>query len=181
MTYNPHGPLSLTGAKSSGLAEVPDLPDSARQDPLLLRTKGRTIGRDGCSVPLPWISDASNFGFTPPSGQAAHLPQPAWMANFAVDLQSDKPGSTLHMYREALKLRRELQTKEDLEWVQQGEDVEKEVLHFKREGGWEVIMNFEGEGVRLPKGVQVLLCSGEELKAGEEVPKNTTVWFRRSD
>lgn len=98
------------------------------------------------------------------------------MGDYAVDAEEQRQGSTLGMYRKALKLRRELQTKEDMEWIVN----EKEVLHFKREGGWEVIMNFEGEGVDVPEGAEVLVCSGAEgLGEGGEVPKNTAVWFRR--
>ncbi|KAI9638540.1 glycoside hydrolase superfamily [Dioszegia hungarica] len=159
-----------------GLPEVPDIPAASRQDPTFYRTSGREIGRDGCRVPLPWLASAPNFGFGPADGKDAHLPQPAWMGDYAVDAEEQRQGSTLGMYRKALKLRRELQTKEDMEWIVN----EKEVLHFKREGGWEVIMNFEGEGVDVPEGAEVLVCSGAEgLGEGGEVPKNTAVWFRR--
>lgn len=114
------------------------------------------------------------------------MPQPDWMGEFAVDIELAKAdnGSTLGMYRKALKLRRELQTKEELIWIG-GDTDQNEVLHFKRDGGWEVMMNFNGEGVVLPKGedgmeVEVLVVSSQEgLGEGGEVPKNTTVWFRR--
>jgi alpha-glucosidase len=135
---------------------------------------------------LPWTADALNFGFGPAGGQPAHLPQPSWMGEFAVDAEEARPGSTLAMYRQALKLRRELQTREDMTWVDSGtENVASEVLHFKRDGGWEVIMNFEGESVRVPRDetggqAEVLVVSSEEgLGEGMEIPKNTTVWFRR--
>lgn len=163
-----------TRGEELGLQEVVDIPSSERQDPTFWRTNGSEIGRDGCRVPIPWEKSSKNFGFGPSA--KPHLPMPDWMGDYAVDNLSGKSGSTLELYRKALKLRRELQTTEKLEWV--GEDGGgKDVLHFKRDGGWEVILNFEGEGIELPEGVEVLVSS-EELE-GRIVPKNSTVWFRR--
>jgi alpha-glucosidase len=51
--------------------------------------------------------------------------------------------------------------------------MDKETLHFSRPGGWEVVMSFEGKGVKVPKG-EVAISSGK-LEGGE-VPKDTTVW-----
>lgn len=130
------------------------------------------MGRDGCRVPIPWTKDAKNFGFG--SGAPAHMPQPEWFGKFAVDQFDDVPGSTLTMYRDALKLRKQLQAPESIEWVTD----ETDSLHFKRDGGWEIIMNFEGENVVVPENREVLLASGE--LDGKRIPKNTTVWLRPS-
>ena len=58
-----------------GLPEVTDLPAAARQDPRFHRTGGKSPGRDGCRVPLPWSRTGASFGF---SGDAAD-PAPAWL------------------------------------------------------------------------------------------------------
>ncbi len=127
------------------------------------------IGRDGCRVPLPWAAEGTSFGFG--TGDA-HLPQPEWFSRYAVDAQDGVEGSTLELYRKALKLRRELQTAEELEWVETGN---AQVLQFSRHGGWQSVTNFGAEPVDLPAG-EVLLSSGP-LAAGK-LPANTTVWLR---
>src|SRR5262249_40671990 len=73
-----------------GLREVIEIRPDQRQDPVHARTAGEWPGRDGCRVPLPWASAGASFGFGP---DGAHLPQPAWFAGHAVDLQEQDPGS----------------------------------------------------------------------------------------
>lgn len=161
-----------------GLPEVVDIPSSQRQDPTFFRTNGHEIGRDGCRVPIPWSAEGPNFGNG--SGKPTHLPQPEWFKDYTVESEQGKQGSTLEMYKAALKLRRELLrgTSEELEWVKQDGDNDQ-VLHFQRQGGWEVIMNFESATpVELPKGAQVLVQSAE-LEDGK-VGQETTVWFKRA-
>jgi alpha-glucosidase len=128
-------------------------------------------------VPIPWSGSSPNFGNG--SGKPTHLPQPEWFKDYTVESEQGKEGSTLEMYKKALKLRRELLrgSEEDLEWVKDKEDAE--VLHFKRQGGWEVIMNFDAsEPVEIPQGAEVLVQSGE-LEGGK-VGKETTVWLKRA-
>ncbi|GFZ47590.1 hypothetical protein JCM24511_05334 [Saitozyma sp. JCM 24511] len=163
------GSAYLYQGEELGLPEVPDLADDQRQDPTFFRTKGEEVGRDGCRVPIPWTSSGHNFGFG--DGKQAHLPMPEWMGKFAVAAEDSDPNSTLNMYRRALALRRELQTEESMVWVTD----HPQTLHFRRKGGWEVLMNFDGENVDVPKG-QVLVCSG--AVEGGTVPKNTTIWLR---
>jgi len=154
-----------------GLPEVIEIPDAERQDPHFHRTKGEEVGRDGCRVPIPWVQSAKNFGYG--AGAPAHLPQPSWMGQYAVDVEEKDAGSTLNMYRQAMKWRRELQTLEELEFV----DSPKDILHYVRPGGWEVFMNAGPTEVALPKGKEVLMSSGrEDIKA--TVPRETTVWLR---
>src|SRR3954469_4667107 len=88
-----------------GLPEVIDLPDEARQDPTWYRTGGERYGRDGCRVPIPWEADAPAYGFSA-TGES-WLPQPEDWALLARDAQRGTPGSTLELYRAALRLRRE--------------------------------------------------------------------------
>lgn len=96
----------------------------------------------------------------------------SWMGDYSVEAESDDAESTLNLYRTALRLRRELQGAEELEWI--GD--EKETLHFRRPGGWEVFVNFDGEGVKVPQGKKVLISSAKI--EGGIVPKNTTVWLK---
>jgi len=145
------------------------MPDEQRQDPTFFRTKGEEIGRDGCRVPIPWTKTGTNFGFG--TGKPAHLPQPEWMGDYSVEALDKDEKSTLNLYRKALNLRTKLQTREELEWVESGD----EVLHFKRPGGWEVVMNFGEKEVEVPKG-EVLVAS-HELKGGK-IGQDVSVWVK---
>ena len=107
------GSAYLYQGEELGLPEVPDIQASLRQDPTFFRSQGVDVGRDGCRVPLPWSSTGPSFGF---GSGPAHLPQPDWLAAYAVEEQEDDPESTLNLYRRALSLRRKLLSGEDLEW-----------------------------------------------------------------
>lgn len=163
------GSAYLYQGEELGLQEVAGIPDADRQDPTFFRNKGVEIGRDGCRVPLPWATDGASFGF---GDGGAHLPQPAWFGRYAVTAQHGTEGSTLEFYRKALKLRRELQTSEELEWLETGH---ANVLHFRRHGGWQSVTNFGDDAVELPAG-EVLISSGP--LDGKLLPGNTTVWLR---
>ncbi|MET0933737.1 MAG: glycoside hydrolase family 13 protein [Mycetocola sp.] len=164
------GSAYLYQGEELGLHEVADIPAGRRQDPAFFRNPGVDIGRDGCRVPIPWTADGPSFGFGP--GEA-HLPQPASWGGVSVEAQERDPDSTLRLYRDALALRRVLQTGEQLEWIPAGLDV----VHFRRPNGWEVVMNFGVIPVSLPSG-EVLLFSSP-LEAGR-LGGESTVWLRRS-
>ncbi|MCS4277441.1 alpha-glucosidase [Mycetocola sp. BIGb0189] len=154
-----------------GLPEVADIPAADRQDPTFFRTQGAEIGRDGCRVPLPWTESGPSFGF----GEAgAHLPQPAWFGEYAVSRESADPHSTLSLYRRALALRHELQTAEELEWLETGR---ADVLEFVRPNGWRVITNFGTEPYPLGPDTVALSSSDPVDTALTEVPAETTVWI----
>lgn len=156
-----------------GLPEVVKMDPSERQDPTFFRTKGEEIGRDGCRVPLPWTTSSPSYGFSPKTASAKpHLPMPDWFKDYAVEILDKDDNSTLRMYQKALEQRKLLQTAEKLEWLNEGV---KDVLHFQRPGGWEVIMNMSDEDVELPKG-EVIITSGP--LDGGKVPKDTTVWLK---
>jgi alpha-glucosidase len=121
-------------------------------------------------VPLPWTSGGPSFGFGP---NGAHLPQPAWFADTAVDVQDGQADSTLEFYRAALRLRRELQGSEELAWADGTAD---DVLHFVRPGGWHCITNFGSSHVALPAGT--CRISSGPLRAGD-LPPGTTAWLTR--
>jgi alpha-glucosidase len=152
-----------------GLPEVIDLPDSARQDPTWFRTHGEKYGRDGCRVPIPWETHKPAYGFNA-TGES-WLPQPRDWAPYARDSQDGVPGSTLELYRGALKLRREhgLGTG-SIEWVSgYGADV----IAF-RNGDIIVIANTGEVAVELPVGDIVL---SSEAITGGALPSDTTVWI----
>ncbi|MBO3665169.1 glycoside hydrolase family 13 protein [Microbacterium stercoris] len=153
-----------------GLHEVADIPADQRQDPTFFRSEGAEVGRDGCRVPLPWTAEGPSFGF---GSGPAHLPQPAWFAECAVDVEADDPASTLSLYRRALALRHELQTEEQLAWRHTGRD---DVLWFQRPNGWQVVMNFGDEEFVLPEELDILLSS--DGATASVVPADTTVWAR---
>ena len=161
------GSAYLYQGEELGLQEVGDIPDAARQDPAFFRNKGVEIGRDGCRVPLPWTADGPSFGFGP---AAPHLPQPAWFAASAVAVEDGVPGSTLELYREAIRLRRLFETTETLEWIETGRD---DVLGFTRPNGWQVLTNFGSEP--FPFSGDAVLTSGDAVDG--VLPGNTTVWI----
>ncbi len=152
-----------------GLQEVGDIPEGDRQDPTFFRSPGEDIGRDGCRVPIPWSESGSSFGF---GSGGAHLPQPAWFGEMSVEAQEGDPTSTLNLYRRALHLRDDLQTAEELTWLETGR---ADVLAFTRPNGWTVVTNFGDESADLPAG-EVLLASGD--LDGGQLPGATTVWLR---
>jgi alpha-glucosidase len=99
------GSVYLYQGEELGLPEVGQIPDTDRQDPIFFRNGSSEVGRDGCRVPRPWTPTGESFGF---SSTRAHLPQPAWFAEYAASHQAEDPESTRSFYRRALGLRREL-------------------------------------------------------------------------
>ncbi|MET0693930.1 MAG: glycoside hydrolase family 13 protein, partial [Propionibacteriaceae bacterium] len=162
------GSAYLYQGEELGLHEVADLPLDSLQDPIWERTLNVKKGRDGCRVPLPWSADGDSYGF---GAGPSWLPQPAGFTQTAVSAQNGRADSTLELYREALRLRRQLQTVESLEWVETGNP---DVIHFVRPGGWHCISNFGTTPAELPAGV-VRVASGA-LTDGQ-LPGETTVWF----
>jgi len=154
-----------------GLHEVADIPSDQIQDPQWKRNLFLQKGRDGCRVPLPWEATAPNFGF---GSGGSHLPQPAWFANFAVDVEEADPDSTLSMYRRALVVRKAVISGEELTWHG---DAHGEILHFDRGQGWHVISNFNGEPIELPEG-DILVSSSPIVD--NKLPAATTVWMKIS-
>jgi len=123
---------------------------------------------DGGYDPLPWTRDGSSFGF---GADGACLPQPDWFGAVSVEAQDGAPGSTLELYREALRLRRELRGAEELAW---GETTAS-VLSFTRPGGWLTVTNFGDEPVSLRAGE--LLLASSPVEDGL-LPGATTAWLR---
>lgn len=153
-----------------GLPEVADLPTEVLQDPIWEQTGHVRKGRDGCRVPLPWTTGGPSYGF---GAGGAWLPQPPDFASYAVQAQDGVEGSTLELYRTALRLRRKLLDGESLTWA---DDVPAGVLQFDRTDTWRCVANLSGTTVDLPAG-EVLLSSAP-LDDGRLGP-DTTVWLGR--
>ncbi|WP_255953705.1 glycoside hydrolase family 13 protein [Streptomyces odontomachi] len=161
------GSSYLYQGEELGLPEVADLPVEALQDPVWEQTKRGRKGRDGCRVPLPWTRGGASYGF---GSGGAWLPQPAVFGPLSVEAQDGVEGSTLELYRAALRLRRELLGDETLSWFDSSQDV----LHFGRSSGWQCVTNMSARSVPLPSG-DVVLTSSEI--SGDQLPPDTTVWL----
>ncbi|KUM86248.1 MULTISPECIES: glycoside hydrolase family 13 protein [Streptomyces] len=151
-----------------GLPEVAELPFEVLQDPIWEQTGRVRKGRDGCRVPLPWTRSGPSYGF---GAGGSWLPQPQWFAEYAVEAQDGVEGSTLELYRTALRLRRKLLQGEELTWADAGP---AGVLDFARHEGWRCVANLSGTAVPLPAG-EVLLSSSP-LQDGLLGP-DTTAWL----
>jgi len=163
------GSAYLYQGEELGLHEVAELTPDELQDPIWERSSHMLKGRDGARVPLPWTASGSSYGF---GTDGAHLPQPDWFADLAVEVQQGTTGSTLELYRTALRLRRSLIGDEELGW----RPAPKGVVHFARSGGWQCVTNMTPADVAMPPG-EVLLSSGPVPDDGR-LPAETTVWLR---
>jgi alpha-glucosidase len=158
-----------------GLPEVEDLPDEALQDPRFVQTDRQSRGRDGCRVPIPWAGQTPPFGFSPPSASAPPwLPQPSSWAALSVAAQTGAPGSTLELYRSALRLRRTEPAlgAGTLRWL----DAPDGALVFTRDPGFLCLVNVSAAPMPLPAGARLLLASDRLTPAGR-VPADTAAWL----
>ncbi|WP_413318477.1 glycoside hydrolase family 13 protein [Agrococcus sp. 1P02AA] len=165
------GGAYLYQGEELGLPEVTAIEAAQRQDPTFIRTQGELWGRDGCRVPIPWEADAIGYGFNT-TGES-WLPQPPEWAALARDAQVGVPDSTLEMYRQALRVRRELSLGAGtLEWLDMGPTA----LAF-RNGPLTVVANLGHDAVDVPRGEIVLASSPLDSAslAADEV-----VWVRTS-
>ncbi|GEL46087.1 alpha-glucosidase [Cellulomonas hominis] len=171
------GSAYLYQGEELGLPEHTALDDDLRQDPAFFRTGGAERGRDGCRVPLPWSAAEPGFGYSPTG--ATWLPQPASWAAYAADAQDGVPGSTLELYRAALRLRRdELLGGGGAAWEPAYAD-EPDVIAVRNRDVL-VVANLGSAPVALPAGAEVLLSSGlpGDPAVGAELPGDTTAWLR---
>ena len=171
------GSLYIYQGDELGLPEVEDLPLELIEDPMHYRSGGIDPGRDGCRVPLPWSGEAAPFGFSPAAAET-WLPQPAAWRSLTVAAQRADPDSTLNLYREALRLRRELAALGDgsLEWIDR---LDADVLAFRRADAFACVVNTGDEPVPLPLlggGTTVLLASTPLVDGF--LPGNSTAWLR---
>jgi len=161
------GSAYLYQGEELGLPEVADLPFSALEDPVHVRTGGRRKGRDGSRVPLPWTADGPSFGF---GAGGAHLPQPGWFARYAAEDQAGDPHSTLSLYRGALALRASL----PVDFTAEFPAGPSHVVEVVRPG-WRSVTAFR-EPAALPEG-EVLLSSAP-IGPDRRLPADATAWLR---
>jgi alpha-glucosidase len=153
-----------------GLPEVPDLPREALQDPVWERTGHTLKGRDGARVPLPWTRTGTSFGF---GDGGAWLPQPGYFGELSVEAQDGVDGSTLELYRAALRIRRTDPGLRgtDFMWT----DAPSQCLAYDRGPGFRCLVNLSEECVPLPDDAEVVLVSTPI--AGGQLPPNHTAWL----
>jgi alpha-glucosidase len=166
------GSTYLYQGEELGLPEHTTIAPEFRQDPTFYRTGGKRVGRDGCRVPLPWeagVGSANGFNQT----GKAWIPQPEIYAEYSRDQQEAVEGSTLEMYKHALKLRKELGLGHgSFDWVP--EYTNDSALGY-RNGDVLVIHNFGSNPIELPAG-EVIASSRNGVNV--EIEPNQTVWLQ---
>jgi alpha-glucosidase len=163
------GSVYLYQGEELGLPEVVDLSPDVLDDPTWRQSGHTEKGRDGCRVPIPWTEDGTSFGF---GSDGAWLPQPEAWGRYAVAAQDGVDGSTLELYRTALRIRREQLTDgEQLEWIDHG----TEVIAFQRESGIRCFVNLSGSSIPMPNG-QVILTS-DSTGVVDRLAADTAVWL----
>jgi alpha-glucosidase len=158
-----------------GLAEVEDLPDKLRQDPIFTRSGHTDKGRDGCRVPMPWSGTRPPFGFSPEGTTVPPwLPQPETWARRTAAGQDIDPQSMLSLYRQALRLRRAEPAllEAGLDWLPVGNGA----LAFRRGADFACVINLGDAPCPLPAGARVLLSSGPLVDG--KLPTDTGAWLR---
>ena len=160
--------LALPGGAYLYQGEELGLPDHTRmqaafrQDPSFFRTQGERIGRDGCRVPLPWTRDVGSSGFST-TGQS-WLPQPEQWPELSREAQDEDAASTLAMYRQALRLRRDLGLgRGSLAWVP--ESYGTDVLAFVN-GTVLVMVNMGADSTPLPAESESRIIAASAPAAG---------------
>ena len=169
------GSMYLYQGEELGLPEHTKLEPQYRQDPTYARTNGERVGRDGCRVPVPWeagVGAANGFNTT----GKAWLPQPEIYAEYSRDQQDGVEGSTLELYKHALKLRSELKLGEgSFEWAP--DFIGEQSLGFTN-GNLLVVHNFGHEPIQLPAG-EIIASSLNGMTSGHPLVADQTVWLKR--
>jgi alpha-glucosidase len=160
---------------------LPDgqLQDSDRQDPMFFRSNGPSKGRDGARVPLPWSGDTTPFGF---STGKPWLPISQSWKDFTVEHELTDPKSSLHLYKNALELRKEfLVGAGGITWLESSRHGSEEdaLLSYSR-GPITVVMNLSDSVQECDAAGKLLIVSGANVDArdGKKViPARSTAWF----
>ena len=173
--------MALPGAYYLFQGEELGLPEAAIpldriEDPMHARSGGVDPGRDGCRVPFPWSGTEPPYGFSPRPVDT-WLPQPAGWGNRTAAAQAGDPGSTLALYRDALRLRHdraELGSGDGagaFRWLDLGPDV----IAFVRGERFASVTNLSDGPVSLPSPARVALAS-TPLEGGL-LPVDATAWL----
>ncbi len=157
-----------------GLPEHTTLGSAYRQDPTFARTQGKRVGRDGCRVPLPWVSNANESNGFSSTGES-WLPQPSSYARYARDLQDGVAGSTLEVYKRVLKVRKQFNLGAgNFKWAP--EFMDETTLAYINNGVL-VLANFAGDPVVIPAG-EILATTQADLTVEGELEHDQTVWIK---
>jgi alpha-glucosidase len=166
------GSTYLYQGEELGLPEHTTIAPEFRQDPTFFRTNGKRVGRDGCRVPLPWESGAGAANGFNDTGKA-WIPQPEVYAEYSRDLQEGVEGSTLEMYKHALKVRKELGLGHgSFDWVP---EFTNETTLGYRNGNVLVIHNFGTRAIEKPAGVVI---ASSQNGASVALEPDQTVWLQ---
>lgn len=170
------GSLYIYNGQELSLPDA-DVADEYRQDPVFFRTNGAQKGRDAARVPLPWNSEEAELGFT--QGQP-WLPIPKSWKELSVDQQEKDLGSSLHLYRRALKARRQFfgESREIL-WREDGTNG---LLIFEREDVV-ILLNTSHEEKEYTFSGRLILSSHSEVASdGQRIklPQASACWVARS-
>jgi alpha-glucosidase len=160
---------------------LPDgqLQDSDRQDPTFFRTNGQIKGRDGARVPLPWSGERTPFGF---STGKPWLPISQSWKNLTVQSELADPKSSLHLYRSALELRKELLVGAGgIAWLESCNHGSKgdSLLSYSR-GAITVVMNLSDSAKECEVDGKLVIVSGGTVDARDGkrvIPARSTAWF----
>jgi alpha-glucosidase len=165
------GSTYLYQGEELGLPEHTTIAPEFRQDPTFFRTNGKRVGRDGCRVPLPWESGAGAANGFNDTGKA-WIPQPEIYAEYSRDRQEGVEGSTLEMYKHALKVRKELGLGHgSFDWVP---EFTNETTLGYRNGNVLVIHNFGTRAIEKPAGVVI---ASSQNGASVALEPDQTVWL----
>ncbi|MFM8921496.1 MAG: alpha-amylase family glycosyl hydrolase [Candidatus Nanopelagicaceae bacterium] len=138
--------------------------DSDRQDPIFFRTNGAQKGRDGARVPIPWSGELAPFNFS--TGKPWLPIQQSWQ-EFTVERELADPGSSLNLYRTALKLRKkEFVSAGKLTWSN------KDGILSYRRGRIEVVLNTTDQPIAITQ--ELLLSSQQDSGV---IPPNAAAWL----
>lgn len=169
------GSAYLFQGEELGLPEATRLPDNSRQDPTWARSGHTISGRDGCRVPIPWSGDQASYGFGP--RERSWLPQPDEWSQFSMQRQRGVTGSTLELYRQLLRIRREHRLgRGTLAWLDGYAD---EVIAFSitASGGTVIVLaNLGDESLPLPCGAAVL-ASSQPRESAASLGTDEAVWL----
>lgn len=155
-----------------GLPSDYSIPHDRLTDPTWERTDHAEMGRDHCRVPLPWSGDQPPYGFS--DSDATWLPMSETWLGLTVEAQNADPGSTLALYRDAIRIRHSWPAPATpaVHWTS-GLDG---CLEFRREDGPIVCMiNTSRRSVPMPDH-DVVLSSGP--LDGGLLPPDTAVWLQ---
>lgn len=170
LTHALPGSAYIYQGEELGLPEHTTLDAAHRQDPRFFRTNGEEVGRDGCRVPIPWVSGEASYGFS--TAGESWLPQPESFAQYSADVQQGNPQSTLELYRQLLQLRREYGLGSgSLTWLPSAQGV----LLFDN-GPIRIVINLTDMVTALPEGQ--LLISSEPINQPYVLPANAAAWLR---